>query len=356
MKIRISSLLLLSYIVLSLVVFIFFAYPSLTGKIQLAAYSDALTYMKLFDSLSTVDLIGLRHNFAGPFAILYVTHSNLIAIYILNVLLFLLSINIIFQSIDLNQKRFLFFIMLSAQTLFSLFSVNKEIIAFFTIALIINYIARPKSYKVILIMLFTLLVRWEFLLCFLIFLCLYKLKLNFNRWFLLVGLLLTISVIYPISAHIFKKTILISLDSHETSGTGLYRLYVIYMLQPFGYAIVFIPKILQTFFGLLFHYQAFFDFSNYSRINFWNNFVQFLSSVACFIVSLYSFMKKRLFSTEDLQFLFYVYLIVFCLSPIYSLRYFYPAYILICIFSSAKSNKNFKESFIQPPKKLKANL
>jgi hypothetical protein len=168
MKIKISKFQIGLYIILAIILFYFIGYPSLTGDLSIQAYSDAKTYEKyallinsLPDALSSTEV---SRNLAGPLLILKLLNSDYILIFIFNILCLLFSIKVIFDNYKINKKIFLFFIFLNPMTLFALFSVNKEILAFLSIAIYLAYIKNKNIVFFIIALLVSFLARWQLLL------------------------------------------------------------------------------------------------------------------------------------------------------------------------------------------------
>lgn len=91
---------------------------------------------------------------------------------------------------------------------------------------------------------------------------------------------------------------------------------------------------IQFLFGLIGRCYLLFDWSD-----FWNNFVQTIYSFTFLILFIYLFYKNKISMNNDIIYISVIFSILFALSPIYSIRYFYPLYILLAVVVSLKNKE-----------------
>jgi len=306
------SFLVIFFLFFSVVPFYFLAYPSLMGEIDIQAYSDALTYERLakedFD-----EQVNIAFNLLGPITILKFLNYNYIFVYIFNCLVF--------------------FIFINPMTLFALFSVNKEILLFLDVILLLIFLKSRNIFLFVFIMLFSYFIKWQMLL---FVLAVYGLllceKIYKNRLLYLFGILLFLSIAFPLLLGLFENVIAVSfLDTDKVSGSGIFPKLIELQSQPGGYILAFPLKIMQLLFGLIGRSYLLFDWSD-----FWNNFVQTIFSFTFFFLSTYLIYKKRINIQNDILYIAIVFSLIFALSPIFSVRYFYPLYILLSVLVSQK--------------------
>ncbi|MEI7848619.1 MAG: hypothetical protein WCK35_22650 [Chloroflexota bacterium] len=352
MKIKISKFQIGLYIILAIILFYFIGYPSLTGDISIQAYSDAKTYERvalLINSLSdALFSTEVSQNLAGPLLILKLLNSNYLLIFIFNVVCLLVSIKVIFDNYKINRKVFLFFIFINPMTLFALFSVNKEILAFLSIAIYLAYIKNKNIKYFIIALLVAFLARWQLLLFVIVSSVLVYLDTHIKqkklfRYLIIILLLVIISLIFPLFTTLFSKVLEYS-DSSEVTGTGIFQRMNDLQLEYGGYILVFIPKLLQILFGLLLsRYRLITDFSD-----FWNNVVQYFNSASFFVLSLYLLYKRKINIKYVNLYLAVIYCLIFTLTVIFSPRYFFGLYLILALlaseFSYRKNSANVKVS------------
>lgn len=323
------------FLFFTMIPFYFLAYPSLLGEIDIQAYSDALTYERLAKE-NYSELVSISFNLLGPTAILKIFDYNYVLIYVFNCIIFLISIQLLFKYYNLKYNVFLFFMIINPMTLFALFSVNKEILLLFDVVLILIFLKNKNIFLLALIMILSYLIKWQMLFFVILFSIIFLFeKLYKNRLFYMLTLLISISIIFPLISNIFEEVIAVSnLDTDTVQGTGTFPKLIQLQTQLGGYIIAFPLKMIQFLFGLIGRYYLLFDWSD-----FWNNFVQTIYSFTFLILFIYLFYKNKISINNDIIYISVIFSILFALSPIYSIRYFYPLYILLAVVVSLKNKE-----------------
>ena len=127
------------YLLIATFFFIVVALDVLNGKLEFQFYSDTATWIdEAIYGGHGDDLTMLNRNELGPVTILrWLGPKNYWAMFLFNVIVFLLSLYILSKDKGLNLKVMSFYIMISPITFSSLLSANKEIFALICTCLII---------------------------------------------------------------------------------------------------------------------------------------------------------------------------------------------------------------------------
>jgi hypothetical protein len=228
-------------------------------------------------------------------------------------------------------------LLISPITISSLLSVNKEILFFPFIALALTGYMRKSVVWLVMALLVSVLVRWEATAFFLIALALspmsvFKSKLSISRMSILkrrglaLGCLLVAgSIFYVQMSETFASVILVvekSVLEDTDPGSGIFTTLVYYQSQGF-YFLVFPFKALHLLFAPGLRVDRLLN-----PRNIYNDFFILLHCFAT-LVAFVTLVRRRLFTLHsDLIFLSWVFLTVFCLTPIYAPRYLYPVFML----------------------------
>ncbi len=310
-------------------------------------FADSATYHKLArgdlgEYHSLLELFTFSANYLGPFLVLELARQDYYAILCINLAIFWISTELVL-SISKNASRCTLYVLLFANpiTVSSLLAVNKEILSFLAIALLLFGLTRKKWWVLVLALIFCLLVRWQFVLFGLMAIFAFSKANPFQeRRSLLIALVLIVA-----SLIVWKLDFLISgvrnfnLADQKYVGSGLYEKLV--DAQKHGlYWLVFIPKALHLLFGLGLRIDRLFD-----PTNLYNDVWQLLHSTALLVAFCLLVARCQWQLRSDLVYMSVLYLTVFVLTPIYVPRYFYPIYILwVTALSMPKVGFVFREA------------
>lgn len=338
MYIKKSTALLCLLSLIAILFYFFWGRLALNGEIEFQFYADSLTYERLYlDNYfsSVFDMIALGGNYLGPMLVLNLFGGSQLLILLFNIFLFYLSLKVLSSIKAYNWQIFVFFIFLSPITFSSLIAVNKEILLVVCLSFLVAYISTKNIIFFILAFLMSFLVRWQ--LAIYMIMLLYSIShynpLRKKRLLYVILLLLAISVAYKFLGGSFENVNDVAAQGAITNeGSGLYSLFN--ELQARGlYFLVFIPKALQAMYGLIFKAGNIFN-----PINIYNDIFITLHCLFSFLVLLTVFFRNMLKLNNDLVFAAVIYAVVFTLSPIYSPRYFYPVFFLLCAVLSQKAD------------------
>lgn len=303
-------------------------------------YADSSTYHQIvqgnhFVELDETGLVSVASNFFGPILILKILNNNYYLISALNILILYISVINISKLYKIKSFKLLLVLLANPITISSLLSINKEIISLLFISVFLQYLSKRTVLLLSLSIFLALMVRWQ-LIIFIIVVVIYYSKINFlfkKTWHYAFALLLMCSFLYVLTESALSAVRLNfenSVDAHDGSGIWIKLIDA----QNSGYYFLVFPlKAAQLLFGLI---------PNISNINspynFYNDVIQVLSSLATLIL-LFSLTTRKMTTKNNLFFISLLYLIIFCLSPIFTPRYLYPVYLMWSILVLINNKK-----------------
>lgn len=322
-----GALILLAFpiIILGALFLYFIGQDALIGRHPFQFFADSNTYHDIYSgTMNTPDgFIDVSYNFLGPLLILTLLSGNIYLVLILNVAIFVLSVIAICRMLDLNPLRAAAVLFLSPLTAFSLLSVNKEILIFPVLALLIAAYRSRSVLLVCLAILVSLLARWQ-LTAFCVTLTGLFFVRRINPYVLLAMLALAISVAYYLAQGILDP-VLRSVElstSLYTEGSGLFER--LNDLQNAGLYFVVVPiKSAHLLFSLGIRIDSIIN-----PVVIYNDQVIGLFCLVNIIFAFMLLVKKSFSPRNDLMMISFVYLVVFALTPVYAPRYFYPVTVL----------------------------
>lgn len=303
---------------------------SLEGKSDFQFFADSPTYhaavageLPGFDV--DTDLINISANYLGPFIILKALGSNYWLIFVFNLIVFYASVRAISVALDIKASRFAVVLLLNPLTVSSLLSVNKEIIAFASIALLLCGLKRSSIGYLFLAVLLAVLVRWQ--------MAVVVGLVYFSGWFLGKGIkyrglyIVLLSIVISIGWLVFsdffsgvREVLENTADEHEGSGIFV----MLNSLQEQGlYWLAWPIKAALMIFGLGLRFDRILALDNV-----YNDLMIVLFSFSMLIMFALLLKRGKATVRHDLFFISLIYILIFTLSPIFSPRYFYPVYVI----------------------------
>ena len=333
------------FIFFCLFLFVFFEFiglDAIKGNIDFQFYSDTPTYHSIYQMNYGINELIIRNpNLVGPILVLKLVNANYYLVFIINLIVFYISLKNILKHYNLNNTKYLLLLLICPLMLGSLIGVNKEIFSILVCSYLLLFVKTKQLKHLLLAILFCVFVRWQ-LLFFVMTTAFYYSHFNPLKkkpFLYLILMIITISLIYPLV--LSGNEIINSVNSNaefgaenEIEGSGLYTQLIQIQNKPFGYALAFVPKALQIFGGLLFRWRNIFNTNDL-----YNNFFIFLQAVA-YVIMLYKVIKNKVTLKNEIIFIGLIYIIIFSISPIYAPRYMFPIYMLLAIeLSRDKSSK-----------------
>lgn len=303
-------------------------------------FADSNTYIKTYRGDAenfTGTLIGVDANYLGPLTILQVLQGNNYLILIFNVCVFTCSVIHIARSLKLNCFHIAILLLISPLTISSLLSVNKEIFLFPFLAVALNAYLRKSFFLFLLAFCFSLLVRWQLGIFYVILILIIKWRsIVSGRAKLLIALLLALSALYLAIQPIIEPIILYvqhSIDNYEEAGSGIFERLL--QIQNSGlYFLVFPLKAFHLLFGMGFKIDKIIE-----PVELYNDFfVAGHCAVTFAMVAVLAF-KRKLSLKSDLLFVAIVFMAFFCITPVFAPRYLYFVFVLtVLVLTGAPAN------------------
>lgn len=330
---RLSSLMLVVYLLLGLAFFVALGNDALDDKNDFEFFSDSTTYEKAAEdrlavSEGPIGLIALDANYLGPITILRLVDSNRYGVIAVNIMLFIVAISMIARTRPIRRDILILCLALNPLTLSSLLSVNKEILTILSVVLV-NYAVGKRSFTAFAISVAVgLLARWQMsLVCVVAYLSCTMLNPFWrNRLVTILLLLVAISIAYPIARPFLSAFDTILEEASQTNEGGGFFFRLMDLQNEAAYILAFIPKTLHLMFGILLRLDRFGEmevFHNYTWVA--------MHSAAMLVLTGAVVATRRLTLRTDSVYIAIIYCSVVALSPIYAPRYFYPVHVLLAI-------------------------
>jgi hypothetical protein len=323
-------------IVASLGLFIEFVNPSLKGLNNLRFGADSEFYLWLAGLRpdipnaylvgDDVNLVSLGTNLLGPELIAWSLRSNVL-ILIFNYLILLLSIRMFAEAGNIRPVVLAFLFLANPSVLVSVLTINKEILALLSVALLCKYLASETRSKFLLFLLLVVsfLARWEHCAAVLFFLVITARvnPLRNRRKLQIVILVVLMSIAYPFAPHLAQ-----TFGSESFQGTTVGQLTEVQ--SHFLYFAVAFPKICLNLFGGIVG-LAHLGQTPTDPNNIYSSIIVPWSSFLNLVVASWFFLRRRATLSNDLVFFAVIYLVLFAVTPFVQYRYFLPQYYVMCL-------------------------
>lgn len=302
---------------------------ALDGQHWFQFFADSNTYHQTYlggYNIYSGNLVNVDGNYLGPLLVLSLLQGNIYLVLILNVYIFTHSILVISRLLNLDSLKVGLLLLISPLTISSLLSVNKEIFVFPFIAFALNGHMRKSFLSMIMALLFSVMIRWQFAGFYLLILLLSsKLHLMRSRTVLIVLILLAISFVYYLIQPWIQPVldnVSASVEADGGNGSNIYSM--MNLLQSQGlYFLVFPFKALQLLFAMGFKVDKIVN-----PVEIYND-LFIVGHCAVTFVMFFTILKRRLFSMHfDLVFISVIFLAYFCVTPVFAPRYLYFVYVL----------------------------
>jgi hypothetical protein len=327
------------YIVLCLGLFFAYVRPSFLGGNNLRIGADSTIYLEVAGvipnySMNTaqLQLVSIGGNFLGPVLIARLIPS-LFGIALFNLTIFVICLWIANSLPGVKLGQFFWAIVLNPLTTPSLLTLNKEILSFFAIILLMLYVCQEQRSRFLLIcvLLTAMMARWEQALVTVFFLLLEHRRSIFRGRprILLVLMVVGVTFTYPLAVNAGLAGVA-SLISVAAGGNFMPTLNEIQ--AHYGFPLIFGPKILLNLWGEVLRPSYF--WTDYLRNDFsdiQNSIAIPLHCVAMFVVSLIAFFRNRLSLRKASIYWSAIYLLVTAATPLFQPRYQFAVYVVLCL-------------------------
>jgi hypothetical protein len=292
-------------------------------------FADSNTYIKTYRGDANNfegSYVKIDTNYFGPIMILKIFQGNNYLVLLFNVCIFTLSVIHIAKILGINSFYVATLLLISPLTISSLLSVNKEIFLYPFLAFALYSYARKSLLLFLIALLLSIFVRWQLgVFCIIFFLIIIWRQASFSRAKVLLFMLMMISIAYKLMLPLIDPIIQyvqLSIENYQESGIGFFERYL--EMQNNGlYFLIFPFKALHLLFGMGFKLDKIFN-----PVELYNDFFVGGHCAIAFAIFISLFVRKKLSLKSDLIYVAILYLIVFCLTPVFSPRYLYFVYIL----------------------------
>ena len=351
-RIRFSSAILLPvlalYIATALYAFSQWVEPSLDGRTNDHIAADSTIYIGFADSLregkNDPYVTGALSTFPTLWfpVLLALLLKYPLAIAMFDCAVFLAGIFLLSDVFPLSVRSFVLLLLINATTTISLLSVNKEIIDFFAISLFLFSYKRRKRGLILFSLCLALSNRFEVCIVMLLFLVAES---RFNplrkrRGLTVAAIVLAVSVLLPVAA-----SAALAYHFEEASEAGLVatldRLEMHYL-----YFVAVVPKIMENLFGELINFSK---WSSYSFSDPANSYFLLSNNLATALVIFILATKRML--TLKLQIVYFATIgyVMMATALVIQPRYFYFAYVLLCLQAAHQENRTASSGRIIQP-------
>lgn len=319
-------------------VFIYFRYvePWIAGEIstRIGADSDRLWDFAKEAQQSSADaqpLISATSNLLGPVAVGMLLRNGF-AVMCFNFLLFGIAMKVVDSIPGVTTALVGFLLLLNAELLPALTTLNKEIFALLASALTVKYLYSTRRSKLLLgaVLLVSAFARWEQVALLILYFLLRRFPFRNRPWRAILFLVAAITVVYPIS---FR---LLGIDPHAFDWLmqgATTQIWINNIQNSYGFFLLVVPKILLLMTGEL-HSPQYYD-PHYWSENFsadpQNMLFLPLACLAFTVIFIYALYTKRMQLSRPVAFLSAITLIVTAAAPFTQPRYIFGVYVMLCI-------------------------
>jgi hypothetical protein len=335
------------YTILAIVLFYFYVDPSLQGISRWRWGADTTIYMDIAKGTFTgeeLPAFSLNSNTFGPVFISTLFGNNTFLIAVFNYALFLGACLLLFKTKNIDKTKLFILLSLSPMLLVSIVTLSKEIIAFFTISLLISFQDKKINiYKLLLVVAIATLVRWQMIAVLVIFVVMRTYIPNNMRarTISIIVLAILVSIIYPSISKTIQLDEALSVDTYTSqseSNSGL--IYVLNGLQNnYMLFLSFIPKSLMN---LIANPMKLMDTQsqsyNWNYVDAYNDLVVPAQGFVTMIALILAIKNSGISLARENQYFIAIYCIIFSLSPFIQTRYFFPIYPILCLEASIRKD------------------
>lgn len=319
---------------LALCIYLYFAYvePWTAGRIATRIGADSDRYWDAVQNAQTPQQFAMlmATNFRGPVIIGSILHNG-VAVMLLNLMLFAVALTIVKTIPGLSFGTFGLLLLLNAELIPSLTTLNKEILVLLTSVMISKYLCMERRSRLLLasILLISCLARWEAA-AFLVLSLLIMRLIKRRRVVALVLLIVGISIAYPL------LTRLLGIDESVYGYLleGANTIVTLDKIQDhFGFALVVAPKIFMSMGGMVVS-PSFYLANTGLADGFVDPQEEIFQPIGCYVMMIIFFMawrKGRLRLDSPAAMVIMTTLIMEAATPFIQPRYLYGVYVMLCI-------------------------
>jgi hypothetical protein len=257
-------------------------------------------------------------NLLGPVTLYHVLGMHFDLAFMLHVFLFCTAVWGLYRYVKLQILWFVALFLINPSVMGQFFVINKEVLMILSLLYMQCYVYSERYMHIALALILAAFAKPEFLALLIMFIGLRKIKPEL-RMYILIGLITIITIFYRNMPNMIGyNNVLLDGQTSESLGitVALQDLATNYYL----YFIIIFPRLLLVVYSGGFVYATFF-----------------------LIAILYAIAKQRLKQSDDMVFLFCLYLIMVSVVPFPQFRYILPLYpLLLCLNLRTKKLVNMK--------------
>jgi hypothetical protein len=322
------------YLLLAAISFFTFVKPSLNGTNEWRVYADSLVYMDVGDSMRTngasveaVALMSPARNLTVPGFVAFAlqTPAN---IAIFNVMVFIAALLLLERTFStFKWYVFLPIVLASPTTYEALLTLNKEIFVFFGAVVLSRWFKSRSAILMTLLILLSLVLRWEQAFVILFFLILLRLKIPPKG--AATAMIIVISAAYPFA----MASVDVGGDVKQNSSSALFA--QLNVLQGYGlFFAVLVPKMIIALLSQVVRFWS--PFVDQERLHDLPTGLFVLVDQICMCLVIVASLCRRLWVADNpVVYFIVVYCLIFLAAPENSPRYLYMLFVIIALLLSS---------------------
>jgi hypothetical protein len=324
---------LIVYAAICIVVYFAYVAPWIAGDISTRIGADSDRYWEFVtyvQSLGSALFLFTTGSSLGPVTIGFFLHYGF-AVMCFNFLLLILAIKIAASIPNVNVGVFGLLLLINAELLPSLTTLNKEILALFSAVLIAKYLysPRPSIFSLLGVLLVAAFSRWEAGAVLILYLFL-KFVFRGHPKTALVCLIIFITVAFPV----YLRVLGLDLSSFDWLMQDANTILTLNKIEyAYGFPLVVIPKIIMVMAGVWVSPAYYTANPVFIRgfTDLQQQIFQPIGDIAMMAVFAYAVWTKRMRLTNPIAVFVATTLIVTAATPFVQPRYLYGAYTMLCI-------------------------
>lgn len=319
------------YVVLCAYLFLQWVNPSLVGHSDLRIAADSGTYMYMAQVLREgtpapwvyAALAPFPNTLWMPVFLAYIIPST-IGIALLNLVVFLLSVDLFRRATHINVGVFIGLLLLNPTTTVSILSINKEIFDLFVAALFCCALRKDRKWLFFLAFAIAFFNRFEVCVALIVILIAQSRwnPLRNRRRATLIALALLLTVALPaLAGHSLARRFVNAENGNVVRILDLLEMHYLF-------ALAVIPKIIENMFGALLNVGS---WRNLSTSDLANSYILILNNFASLVVVVYLALKRELRIRNDWVYFACIGALLMATALVNQPRYFYYCFVFLCL-------------------------
>jgi hypothetical protein len=325
------SLFLFVYIAVSIVAFVFWVNPSLTGRSDQHIAADSTVYIYFADTLREgrpdpfvlAALTTFPNNLWVP-VLLALALNSTVAVVLANYLFFTVAILLCRKCFAISTSLFVCLLALNPTTMISLLSVNKESVDFLSVALFFFARFRRNKWILFLALAVALVNRFELCALMVVFMVAESAlnPVRRRRWMTLAMVTLCLGIALPLfGSHSLSARF-------EEARLGGMVTWLDLLEMHYLYPLAVVPKVAENLFGELINVSA---WKTYTLSDLANSYILLFNNLAALTVFIVLIGRRLLTLKANAVYFAAMGCILMASAMVIQPRYFYFVYVLLCL-------------------------